>query len=147
MFTGITIANAATISTAVINLYTGDDTDPVSGDVTVLLRADAADNPTTLTSNTDAQSRTRTSASTSWTTTQADFATTRQAKTTPDFAAVSQELVNRGGWASGNAMLMFFDRQTVANYRTFMSYDFGSLIPEIQITYSTVVPRAFLVTM
>lgn len=145
LFTGVALANAVTISSAVINFYAGGDQDS-AGTVTALIRANAADNPATCTTNADAQGRTRTTANVTWNADTTDFVP-ENFLTTPDFATVVQELVNRAGWASGNAQLIFFDRQSASNYCDLHAYGFGDGPAQLQVGYTTVVPRAFLVTM
>lgn len=45
--------------------------------------------------------------------------------TSPDIATVIQEIVDRGGWQAGNAMVFFIenDASTVGSYREFAAYD------------------------
>jgi hypothetical protein len=64
-----------------------------------------------------------------------------------DLKAVVQEIINRGGWANGNALgFRLSSAQSAYGYRSFRTYDYTGLTydPKIYITYtvSTVVSQA-----
>lgn len=104
-FTNVTIPNGATVNAATLKL-TAAIAD-VGDTVRLNIAAEDADNPAVPTSCADLAGRVRTSASVPW-----DFTTDWVIDTeySPgDLAAVIQELVDRGGWSSGNALNIIID--------------------------------------
>jgi hypothetical protein len=104
-FTGVTIPKGATILSAYLTLEYRN----VSGDsVTVgqLISAVAADNPTNPTSNANLSSLT--TANVDWSLTPAVLATMADdsPQNSPDISTIIQEIVNRSGWVSGNALIL-----------------------------------------
>ncbi len=100
-FQNVTVPAGATILNAYIEFETDEtaNLDPIS----LTLRGQAADNPGTFTSTAyNISSRTRTTASVAWS--PATWSTLNQDHPTPDISSIVQEIVNRGGWSSGNAM-------------------------------------------
>ena len=102
-FTGLTIPQGATIIGAFVQFQVDE---PSSEDTTLTLYGEAADHAVTFTSSDgDVSLRTRTSASVEWgppawnTVGEAGFE-----QQTPDITSLIQEVVNRGGWLSGNAL-------------------------------------------
>lgn len=102
-FTSVTIPQGASIVSASIDFRSNATTGTIPS---TKLWAEAADNPTAPTSAADYTGRTLTTASTSWTPSTWTVASTY---TSPDIAAVIQEVVNRAGWVSGNALQVFWD--------------------------------------
>lgn len=106
-FTGLAIPQGATITAASLSIpATGGSVTPLQ---TVHIRAEAADNPAAVTSRADGVARVKTTAQTSW---SGMTAISTGSYTTADFTAVVQEVVNRAGWASGNAMQLFLSSDT-----------------------------------
>jgi hypothetical protein len=104
-FTGVAVPAGATIIRAYIQ-FEADAAE--SGTASLLLRGQAADDPATFTNaDHDVSSRPRTAASAAWSppawTTVGEAGA---AQRTSDLKAVIQELVDRPGWASGNAMAL-----------------------------------------
>lgn len=101
-FVNVTIPPGATITAAYLTV------NMVSGDTGTLhnIYAEDADNPTAVSSAANGNSRVRTTAFTAWD-------NPRGAGTgvmnSPDIASVIQEIVDRAGWASGNAIQILFD--------------------------------------
>lgn len=97
-WTNVTIANAATISAATITF-----TSSVTGCTASVIKVgmEAADNPAAPTTYSDANGRSYTTNTVSWSTSCPSVDTT---ETTPDFSSSVQDVVNRAGWASGQAM-------------------------------------------
>jgi hypothetical protein len=103
-FTALAIPQGATVTSAWIQ-FTADETQ--SEATSLLVQAQAADNPTTFTSTAgNVSTRPRTAASAGWA--PAPWTLVGEAganQRTPELAAVVQEIVSRPGWASGNAMV------------------------------------------
>lgn len=93
--TGVTIASGSTI-TAATQDYTKNSG---AGTPDIRIACEAADNATFPSSKADAEGRTITSSYANITSLPADGR-----RTTPDFSASVQEVIDRGGWASGNAI-------------------------------------------
>lgn len=137
-FLNILIPNAATITVAYITL-TGKD-DSSGGTCTAVIEAEDEDSPTAVVSNADWHALSRTTASVTWSPVAA--VTTDEELQTPSIVTVVQELVNRGGWASGNNMQFLVHDDAEASsanaYRNFRSYDDSTTkAPLLTITYTT----------
>lgn len=134
-FSNVTIANAATISSAVFDTYISSGGG--SGTLALRLTMEDADNPAFPTSVTDSNGRTLTTAT-------ADFSGSRPSSgsyyTWPDFTSVVQEVVDRAGWASGNAMNLFIrdNGSSSGTYTQYYSIDQTgtSMDPYITINYT-----------
>jgi hypothetical protein len=103
-FTGVTVPKNAVVTGATIQ-FRADETQ--SEATNLLIQGQAADHPSTFTTSTNnVSSRARTSASVSWTPPAWNTVGEQgAAQRTPDLKAIVQEIVNRNGWASGNAMV------------------------------------------
>ena len=119
-FLNINIPQGTTILSASIQ-FTTDETD--SGSTSVTLRGEDTDNASVFSnSDYDISNRTLTSASVAWNNIPA-WNTTGQSganQRTPDLTTIVQEIVNRGGWSSGNAMAFVING---TGERTAESYD------------------------
>jgi hypothetical protein len=119
-FTGIPLARGATIT----NAYVQFQTDEIStGAANLTLQGQAADNAaafTTATSN--VSSRTRTAASVAWAPPEwTVIGATGADQRTPNLATVLQEIVDRSGWTSGNALALIITgtgRRTAEAFQT-----------------------------
>ncbi|HZD78996.1 MAG TPA: hypothetical protein VE646_02995 [Actinomycetota bacterium] len=131
-FAGTQIPAGATIQDAYVQ-FTVDEVS--TGADTLTIRGQAADDPGTFTTATgNISSRPRTAAAVSWSPPPWD--TVGQAGTgqrTPDLAAVLQEIVDRPGWASGNALALIV---TGTGTRTAEAFD-GTAIPILHVEYTT----------
>lgn len=139
-YTGVAIANAATVTAATIDFLTGSDTD--TGSVNVDIKGNNVDSATAPTSNSDGRSKARTGASVNWV--PVGWGTAGVTESSPDISSIVQEIFDRAGWASGNALMILIDRVNTGAtaYRSFQSYDSGAgNVAILNITYSTVVPR------
>jgi len=127
-FTGVSIAQGATISSAYIQFQVDEVT---SGALTLTIQADDADNSAAFVEangSYDVSGRTKTSASVSWS--PADWAAIGDegtAQKTGNIGSIIQEIINRAGWASGNALTIIITGSD-ANRRT------AENNPELQIT-------------
>ena len=118
-WTAVTIPNGATISGAYIQ-FEAKETQSEATDL--LIQGIAADNPTTFTStNGNVSTRPRTTASATWQPVPWTLIGEAGAnQRTPDLSAVIQEIVNRPGWASGNALAIIV---TGTGHRTARAWD------------------------
>jgi len=139
-FTGVSIPQGATITNAYIQ-FTVDELD--SGAANLTLRGqDTDDAPAFSWTWHDISSRPTTSASVAWappvwTSVGAAGADQR----TPDLSAIIQEIVNRGGWTSGNDMVITV---TGTGVRTDESYDGSSnKAPLLHVEYQTGAGKMF----
>lgn len=123
-FQNITIPQGATITSANIQ-FTANAGD-TSTTVNAVIRGEATDDATTFAATTNnISARTTTSASAAWTGIGSWTNGQTTNATTPDLAGIVQEIVNRGNWASGNAMsFIISDNSSSANtQRRAYSYD------------------------
>ena len=101
-FTDVDIPQGATITSAVLRLYSIYSD---SGVVTSEIRGEDANNAITFTTYTDFLDRSRTSTTVSW---SVGAWTAGMWYESPDIKVVVQEIVNRYGWDEGNAMVLFW---------------------------------------
>jgi len=106
-FNGIDIPNEATISAASIQFQVDETTSPDG--TSLIIQGEAADDPPTFSNSTgNISSRARTTAAVPWSppppwTTKGVAGPDQR---TPDLASIIQEIVNRGGWTSGNSLVI-----------------------------------------
>jgi hypothetical protein len=129
-FAGVSVPPGGTITSA----YVQFEVDEVSTDAcSLLFQGEAADNPGAFSSTmNDISSRLRTTASVPWT--PPAWPTIQVAgpdQRTPDLSAVLQEIVNRPGWASGDALAIIV---TGTGRRTAEAFD-GTAAPILHIEY------------
>jgi Bacterial Ig domain len=119
-FTGITAPRGATITRAYVQ-FVADENGTVATSLTV--RAQASDNAATFgTTAFSISSRPRTSASAAWAPPTWTAGSAGAAQRTPDLSSVLQEVVNRPGWAAGNALAVII---TGTGRRTAESFEGG----------------------
>lgn len=104
-FQNITIPQGSVINSATLGVYilgTGSD----EPDVTIF--AQAVDNAPVFVNNASASisSRARTTASFNWSSLDLGVAGPNELAVSPNFASVVQEIINRPGWGSGNALVL-----------------------------------------
>lgn len=102
-FSGITLAQAQVLDSVVTTYYA--QVNQSSNTVNVKIIGEDADNPSMVTSNADYTSRAKTTAETAWNAVAA--MTAGSSYDSPDHKAVCQEILDRGGWSSGNSMNIF----------------------------------------
>jgi hypothetical protein len=131
-FTKLSIPNNATITSAYAEFTVKETTwtDPTN----LTLQAEAADNSTTFTTAAyNTSSRTRTISSVLWSN-LAVWNTSGAAIRTPDLSPLVQEVVNRGGWANGNALSLIV---TGTGHRTPYAYDgLATGAPKLVVTFT-----------
>lgn len=118
-FPNVTIAQGATISTA----YVQFEADEAQSEATTLtIQGQAADNAATFASTSgNVSTRGRTSASVTWT--PAAWGVVGEvgaSQRTPELKTLIQQIVNRSGWTSGNALALIV---TGTGHRTARAYD------------------------
>jgi hypothetical protein len=119
-FTGITAPRGATITRAYVQ-FVADENGTTATSLTV--RAQASDNAATFgTTAFSISSRPRTSASAAWAPPTWTAGSAGTAQRTPDLSSVLQEVVNRPGWAAGNALAVII---TGSGRRTAESFEGG----------------------
>jgi hypothetical protein len=140
-FTGIAVPQGVTITAASIDFK--DTGSGLSGVCASFIQASDVDDGVMPTDATTAASiaAAATTASVAWT---LPARVTNATVTTPDFASVVQEITDRAGWASGNAIVIVFnpdDSKSVDfNMRRYASFEHTTLDPALlSITYSTAV--------
>lgn len=130
-FLNVTIPQGATIIEAKLTLQAAesDATAPVAR-----LRCEAADNAGVYTTGANnVGGRSYTTAETLWT---LAALVSGEDQTSPDFSEAVQEVIDRAGWASGNALAVGFDHSSGAGQVDFASFDNVTFTePRIRITY------------
>ena len=130
-FAGLPIPKGATIQSAYIQFQCRVQTTEAAS---LTIEGQAADNPGTFTKTTNnISSRARTSANVGWV--PAPWGTVGAHgpdQQTPGLTSVMQEIVNRAGWNSGNAMVFII---TGTGVRTAESFE-GLFAPVLYVTYS-----------
>lgn len=139
-FTGISIPQGATITSAAVTVYTNYGTTSVDPSDTVTIALEQVDNAAQCTSGSDAASRLSNLGSTiSWAVNNAGGADTPQ--TSPDLSSILQTIINRTGWSSGNAIQFFTHPTTTAanGDMAMQSYATGTstTYARLQVSYST----------
>jgi len=145
-YAAVSIPRSAKIIRAYLD-YTGHTTQSGTT-VKSTIKAEAADNPTQVVSYADFISRTRTTAYVDWDNIPS-IAAEAPARS-PDIRQVIQEVVNRIGWADGNAISLFHenDDSTASAYRQLYSYDRSSAnAPLLHIEYEDGQGGAAIVTV
>lgn len=124
-FTGVTIAQGTTINSASFKMTAQATYNAGANTVSFLVSAHASDNAGALATSTNLQtsSRPRTTAvSAAWNQTSVVADT----EYSIDVTSVIQEIINRAGWTSGNAIVILVDTNTtttLGEWQDYYSYD------------------------
>ena len=104
-FTSVAIPQSATITNAYVQFQVDEST---SSTTSLTIEGEAADNAVTFGSSSgDISGRNRTPAAVSWSPPSwPNKGDAGPAQQTPDLASVIQQIVGRGGWTSGNALVL-----------------------------------------
>lgn len=141
-FQNVTIPPSATILTATLEVWV---TNAKADDPNLDIRGEAADNAVDFATTASVTTRTLTTASVQWT---ASNLGTNAFKTSPDVTSVVQEIVNRGGWVSGNALVVLLVGRSDVNQSVqidMFNAGAGANAAKLHITYvGTWVPQAIL---
>jgi hypothetical protein len=126
-WTGVTIPQGATITSAVVEYYASDTR--AADDVNVYIRGEKSVNALTFVNLTDYDGRTWTSATVDWT---MDDYTSGNWYNSTDVSSVVQEVVSQVGWVSGNSLVIeiqdYDGRSTTLSgcNRQFRDYDYAT---------------------
>lgn len=140
-FTGVTIANAATINSASFSMRANSTYSASPNVIQLIVCCQAADNAGALATSgsTDLDGATRpgTTADSSWVVTSVTGGT----RYSVDITTAVQEVVNRAGWASGNAIVVLIDTHantTLGEWQDFDAFNTGSSAngPKLDIDYT-----------
>jgi len=104
LFTNVSIEPGNIIISATLKLTCYDSESGTT--VRLLIYGNDVDNATAPTSAVDHNNKVRTSASVAW---SPDAWTANNEYTSPDFAVVIQEIIDRAGWSNGNSILVLLD--------------------------------------
>ncbi len=137
----VSVPKDATIDSAFIQFHADETNSETQCDI--IIHGEAADDPGTFTTDTDnITGRTKTDASVNWNNLPTWTVDDRTAdQKTPDIAAIIQELVNRAGWNTGQAMVLFVaDNGSTNSARRVADPDDadagGNPAPELTINYT-----------
>jgi hypothetical protein len=140
-FTSVTIPQGSTITSALLTLYVS----AVNGGTQALVSfwGEAADNSAVFATGATPQNRVHTTAQVNQTFTVANWATVgyqTNASEKPELATLVQEIVNRAGWVSGNALSIVAtdNGSTNPGYVGYATFDNASTkAAKLDITYTT----------
>jgi len=132
-FTGINIPNGATIVSAYLKLDARSDESATP--VNTRIYGEDADNAVTFTNVVNYNERARTTAQVDWDAIPAWTADVTY--TSPNIGTIIKEIVDRGAWSSGNAIVIFWeDHGSVSAYRKGASINDGVKDPpKLEITW------------
>ncbi|MBS1794696.1 MAG: hypothetical protein JSS81_12625 [Acidobacteria bacterium] len=138
-FTGVGVPKNASVTSAYLEFTPRDDGQTVNtGNPTITIRAQDADNAATFTTTAnDVSSRPTTAASATWSPGSWTVGTAAQ---TTDVTALVQAVVNRTGWTNGNAMAFVLSGAAANNFRRAWSFDGGggsAKAPRLVVQYTT----------
>ena len=136
-FVNVTIPTGQVISTAILKLYAS--TGATGTTCRIRIAAEAADNPNAPTSASEADGLSLTSAHTDET---PPAWTNNTEYDSLDISAVIQEIVSRGGWVSGNAIVITVkDNASDSNACRTAQYDTGNgRVPELYVEWAPPAP-------
>ncbi len=132
-FTSVSIPKNSHIIAADIQLYSSGFPHAAADDPNFSIYAEAADNSVDFSTNPDIVARSLTTANVAWSATNIGTGYF----TSPDITAVIQEMVNRAGWASGNALtIICVSASGGSNEFDVWTYDQGNgLYAILDVTY------------
>ncbi len=115
-FPNVSVPQGATIVDAFIQFVADENQD---GDVDITIIGEAADNAALFSETSgDVSSRPHTNASVDWSPFNWDKRDAGPAQRTPGLASIVQEVIDRQGWASGNAIAFIAESNDFPNHRT-----------------------------
>jgi hypothetical protein len=134
-FAGVTVPRGATITKAYVQ-FTADRS--TSSAVTLTVNGQAADNAAAFTTSSNSvSSRPRTTVKVVWPPAAWSSGTRGPAQQTPNLSGVVQEIVNRAGWVSGNAIAVVISGSGTAS-RVATSFDgSGAAAPALHVEWTT----------
>ena len=129
-FSNVTIPPGSTITAATltVDVVSTSNDDP---NLTIALNdVDSAAAPSSAVD--DIYGRAQTAATATWSATGIGAG----AKASPDFSSAVQEVIDRGGWASGNNMAVIFDGNATTTFSFHMAEEGVGHEPTLNITYT-----------
>ncbi|MCH7893777.1 MAG: DNRLRE domain-containing protein, partial [Proteobacteria bacterium] len=138
-WTNVTIPQGATIDSAKIQFHVDEIAAGSSVALTVTFRGEDHDNAPTFTSTaSNISNRTETTASVDWAIpTWVTVNDEGAAQLSAELKTIVQEIVDRTGWGSGNALVIMIKAWSGSGLRTAEAFDGESAAaPELQITYT-----------
>ena len=138
-FQTLNVPNGATIDTAYCTLYAVGSCNPTAA--LLKIRGEDTDDATTFSTLADFNGRSRTSASVNWT---PSAWTADNWYNTDEIKTIIQEIVNRGGWAANNDLVIFIEDNgsTTDSVRCYSwDYDDHSKAPKLHIEYTAVTEK------
>ena len=142
-FSGITIPNSATIDSATLDLYSYTITDSNTANITIYGEGIDDSLPFDSANATDISTRSLTTSSVGWSNVPAN-STAGVKVTSPDLSPIVQEIVNRSGWSSGNALSLIIPQ--AQGTRRYYSFDGAagdsSLYSTLNVNYTYVATPA-----
>jgi hypothetical protein len=134
-FRNVAIPQGATITNAYLQ-FTADEAH--SGATSITIKGEAADNPAVFQNATaNISSRPTTTASTAWPVNPwVNVGDALAAQRSPNLAAVVQEIVNRPGWVSGNALVLLVTGSGTRVARSFNAVS-GTTAPLLHVEWNT----------
>jgi len=124
-FTGVAISNGTAIASVRVQFMASASE---SGDTDIMIFGEAADDAQTFErQGRNLSRRNRTAVSVSW----HDIPVWQKDNfyETPDLSGIIEEIINRPGWQSGNALVLLFRSDNPGGKRLFWSYDKGTATP------------------
>lgn len=138
-FLNVTIPQGSTINTAYFTRTAHESRAETV--VNAKIRGEDSDDAVTFSDYTNYDGRTRTTAVITWADIAAQIAGSEY--NSPEIKTIIQEIIDRGGWASGNALVIFWDDHDGlsdaedSHYRDCKSYDLDTAkAPKLHIEYT-----------
>ncbi|MBO6779073.1 MAG: T9SS type A sorting domain-containing protein [Rhodothermales bacterium] len=137
-FQSISIPAGANITSATVQFHV-DETESSTAIEVTISGEDIDDASTFSSSNNDISSRTETSATVDWSIPHWQSVNDEGSdQQTPDLSAIIQEIVDRGGWSSGNDIVLIIKKSSGSGKRTAEAYDGESgSAPLLEVSYTT----------
>lgn len=133
-FPSVTIDPGSTVSAATLSLYISSGLTAADADV----HAEDVDNAADFSTTADIVDRTRTTASVTWTESLVASSSAATMRPSPDLSAPVQEVLDRAGWANGNALvILVLGRSSSTGTFGCRAYDLvASTAGKLDITYT-----------
>jgi len=133
-FTGVAIPNGATITAAYLTVRARFSETPTEG---TTIFGEAADNPITFSTWGDYDFRVMTNAGVPWQPTEWSADTDYNS---PSLTTVIQEIVDRPGWSSGNALILFLVPDGNQNLWAYSYDSSATYAPRLHVEYAAATP-------
>lgn len=133
-FTSVTIPQGSTVSAATVDYYANATLTGTTCNCTIYCNDE--DDAAAPTDRADYEAKSVTTANTAWNSIPTQ--TSGVQYTTADFTSAAQEVLDRAGWASGNAMMVLIKNNgsSASAMRGASSYESAATEPYLNITYT-----------